>query len=508
MFPNRSPDAALLRALRSGLRYCGYTEPALCERLGRPTLHEYARGDTSADPGPARDALDVLLRLFMEGRARPRSELAAHLPAGVIAALEGLELIGAVPDADGLVAAVVALYPTEGLYIASDLFGEFPEGRADSVYPAISKSGAVYMSALPRRPCEHFLELCSGTGIAALVAARTAGHAWAVDITERSTAFARFNAALNDVRNFTALQGDLYAPVAGLRFDRIVAHPPYVPALEQHQIFRDGGTDGEQITRRVIAEAPAFLRPGGQLYCTCVATERHGLPLEQRVRLMLGDASDALDVLVLATALIDPLVHFVREVALERSSLAEAAACLDTFQRLEIDNFVGCTIVVERHASPRPPLTLRRKRGVLELGESVDSVLRWEAFAREAAAGDRLAAIRPRLAPGAQLRVVHVPHEHAWALQSCHVTVAGALPVELQLSAEAATFLAWCDGMPTVREHLDRLVEQGLAPADAPPEAFYGMVLALLREGVLQAERPEAAALAVTGVPAAASLAV
>jgi methylase of polypeptide subunit release factors len=35
---------------------------------------------------------------------------------------------------------------------------------------------------------------------------------------------------LNDVSNVTVLQGDLYDPVQGQRFDRITIHPPYVPA--------------------------------------------------------------------------------------------------------------------------------------------------------------------------------------------------------------------------------------------------------------------------------------
>ncbi len=493
MFPHPAPNPALLRALRAGLDQCDYTEPALCRRLGVPILHEYLLGDVRADAGPARDALDVLFRLLMGGRAVPRTEVEAHLPAELVAALEALEVIGPAPGLAAQVAATVSLYPIDGLYVASDLAREFPDGRADSVYPAISKSGAVYLSAVPRTPCESFLEVCSGTGIAALVAARSATHAWAVDIAERSTAFARFNAALNELPNVTALQGDLYLPVAGLRFDRIVAHPPYVPALEQRQIFRDGGTDGERITRRVIAEAPAFLRPGGRLYCTCVATERTDAPLEQRVRLMLGDASDELDVLVLYTALIDPLVHFTREIALKHSSLADVAAFLDAFEALKIASFVGCTIVVERHASPRPPLTLRRKRGTLELGDTVDAVLSWEAFARRPEAVALLPELRPRLTAGARLRAVHVPRDQGWVPQSCAVTVEGALPVELELSAEAATFLAWCDGMHTAREHLQRLIEHGLAPADAPPDAFYGMVLALLREGVLRAELPQPA---------------
>ncbi len=491
MFPQSSPDPELLRALRQGLGACGYTEPVLCERLGCATLHDYATGAVRGHGDPARDAVDMLFRLLLEGRTVARAELAALVPAELVAALEALEVIGPAADAPGGVAAAVALYPVEGVYIASDAMREFPDGRGDSVFPAINQSGAVYLAALPRTPCARFLELCSGTGIAALASARTAGHAWAVDITERSTAFARFNVALNDLPNVTVLQGDLYAPVAGLLFDRIVAHPPYMPALGERRIFRDGGADGELITRRVLAEAPAFLRPGGRLYCTCVATERGDAPLEQRVRGWLGESSADFDVLVLVTAASDPLVHFAGEIASRRRGLEEVAAILDAFRELKIASFVGCTIVLERHAAPRPPLTVRRRRGRLELGTAVDGVLGWEAFAQQPGTGAALAELRPRLAPGVRLQVLHLPRAGDWAARSCTIALDGPLVVELETSPEAARFLAWCDGTRTTRELLQRLVAEGAAPADAPADGFYAMVLALLREGVLQAELPE-----------------
>lgn len=492
MFPHATPDPGQLRALRQGLHACGYTEPVLCRRLGCATLHEYLRDHPTTGEERAPDAVAVLSRLLLEGRPVPRLELEALVPAALLAALEGLEVIEPIADAPGDVAACVALYPVEGLYIASDLLRDFPEGRADDVFPAINPSSGVYLAALPRTPCERFLELCSGTGIAALTAAGSAGHAWAVDITERSTAFARFNGALNGIDNVTALQGDLYAPVAGLLFDRIVAHPPYMPAVRERRIFRDGGTDGERITRRVIAEAPAFLRPGGRLYCTCVATERTDAPLEQRVRRMLGPASADFDVLVLVTAASDPLIHFAGELTSRRRGLPEVVEILDAFRELRVESFVGCTIVLERHAAPRPPLTVRRRRGRLRLDAAVDAVLAWEALAPGPGAG--LSEIRPRLAPGVRMQALHLPEAGAWALRSCQIVLDGPLAVELEISPEAARFLAWCDGTCTARELLLRLVGEGAAPADAPAEAFYAMVLSLLREGVLTAELPEAAA--------------
>ncbi len=491
MFPPTTPDAGLLASVREGLGRAGYTEAAICRRLNLASIHELTLGQRRiAQPPP--DALDLLLSLFIDGRPAARAQLDALLPPGLPDALEALETLEPAPGDAALRVPVIALYPVEGLYIASDLGEEFPLGRADSVYPAISKSGEVYLGALPTTPCEHFLEAFSGTGIAALRAARAGAQAWAIDIAERSNAFARFNAALNGLPSVTVLQGDMYAPAEGILFDRIAAHPPYVPSLEQRHIYRDGGTDGEELIRRAIAEVPRYLQPGGRLYCTCVATEREDAPLEQRVRQMLGPDSDDLDVLVMVTAYVEPIVHFTREVAFRRITFEEADRFLHLFDELKIARFAGCTIVVERHASPRPPLTLRRRRAEQPLGDAVDGMLRWEVFATEAGALERLGQVRPSLTPRARLQVLHAPQEGAWTLDACRIVVPAPIPVELETSPEAATFLAWCDGEHTVRDHLERLVSEGAAPTDAPESAFAGLVLSLLKEGVLEAELPGA----------------
>jgi release factor glutamine methyltransferase len=80
----------------------------------------------------------------------------------------------------------------------------------------------------------------------------------------------KLNARLNDVK-VTARRGDLYAPVAGQRFDAIVSNPPYVPAASEElpaagrERAWDAGTDGRAFLDRLIAGAPEHLRPGGFL---------------------------------------------------------------------------------------------------------------------------------------------------------------------------------------------------------------------------------------------------
>jgi release factor glutamine methyltransferase len=119
------------------------------------------------------------------------------------------------------------------------------------------------------RPGQSVLDVCTGSGAIAIAAARCgASPVTAVDVSRRSVATVRINARLNGVR-VRALRGDLFAPVAGERFDWIVSNPPYMPAADDRLPTRgparalDAGTDGRILLDRICAEAAAHLNPRG-----------------------------------------------------------------------------------------------------------------------------------------------------------------------------------------------------------------------------------------------------
>jgi release factor glutamine methyltransferase len=115
------------------------------------------------------------------------------------------------------------------------------------------------------------LDIGTGTGALALAAARAgAASVTAVDLSLRSTVATWLNCRIHRVR-CRVYRGDLFEPVAGQRFDLIVANPPYVPAatngFSRHRISRcwDGGVDGRAVLDRLCAGARELLSPQGMM---------------------------------------------------------------------------------------------------------------------------------------------------------------------------------------------------------------------------------------------------
>jgi release factor glutamine methyltransferase len=144
----------------------------------------------------------------------------------------------------------------------------------------------------------RIVDLGTGSGIVAVVLARECPHATltAVDLSPEALAVARVN-ALRHAAAVRFLQGDWYAPVAGERFELIVANPPYVAAGDAH-LQHDGlpfepqlaltdgvpGSGGLACIRAIVSAAPAHLSCGGWLLI------EHGYDQAVQVRELLHGA--------------------------------------------------------------------------------------------------------------------------------------------------------------------------------------------------------------------------
>ena len=494
--------------LREVFELAGYTEPQLCERAGAEVASVFDLWPASKRSSFAAvtDAQSLLLRLFFDGDAVSAKALDDLLPRAHVETLRSFDLIYSQPSHEEMVAARIAIYPIEGSYVASDRlsppFGEHSGAvPRDLVFSPILPQGHAFLRLMPRDHCESLLELCGGSGVAALIGAqRFASQASVVDITDRSTRCTAFNAALNDVANLVALEGDLYAPVAGKTFDLIIAHPPYIPALESRVTFRDGGIDGERVTSRIFAGLADHLRPGGQCFVDCLMSSRGGVPIEQHVREMLGASSNEFDVVVAQGATLDPL-HFMLDQACEGlANFADLEQWHDTFRRLEVDGLVTASVLVQRRSTARPVITTRRVRSSLTSGGDMQWMMRWMVTTASWSPSDelRLLSSHPRTLPRTELRSRSRLVDGQWCGEECLLVTLAPFAVEATCPSWYATLLQWCDGRMTAREHLQYLRDTHAVPDDAPEEAFARMIRQLLDAGLVEIDEfrlPDATAM-------------
>ena len=124
------------------------------------------------------------------------------------------------------------------------------------------------------------LDLCTGSGCLAILASRHFPNARidAVDISKDALDVAARNVAEYGLGDQVTLhRGDLFKPLGGKRYDLIISNPPYVDAQGMAALPRecraepklafDGGADGLDIVRRILAEAGRHLTPQGGLLC-------------------------------------------------------------------------------------------------------------------------------------------------------------------------------------------------------------------------------------------------
>jgi SAM-dependent methyltransferase len=343
----------------------------------------------------------------------------------------------------------------------------------------------LFLDLIQPGPCAAFLDLCAGTGIAALVAARDgAARAYSYDITTRSTIFAEFNRRLNGIANVTAAEGDLYEPAGELTFDRIAAHPPYVPVYRPNLIFDSGGQDGEQIVRRIIAGLPRYLRPGGRFYALTMGSDRQH-PFEQRLREWLGPAEREFDV-----AFVNRLTRTPREWAAEsviskNGSVTDIADWRSFFASLHVSALVYGLVMIQRRTKIRPVFTLRRQIGSQTGPAEHTRLFEWETavVTHEPA---WLLNLRPRSAPGIRFHVEHRLDGGNWVPDSYLLEADYPFASGLAAQAWTAHLLTCADGSLTAAELLERLKSDGVLHAETPASAFAEMLATLISGGFLQ----------------------
>lgn len=291
------PDA--MRRVGTILRQAGYTERGVSERLGLKDLCELrlaAYPYYKARKLRNRTPLDLAIALFTLQEEVTEEEISLLFDAAARRALrEANVLVGERASRTWRSSIDICPIGEEHLF-ATDHRHSHHQRWLDARVP---REPVMYLGAdsfylargTVRGPVRSALDLCTGSGVHAILAAGDAERVVGTDVNPRAINFARLNSMLNDSWNSVFLEGDLYHPVGKERFELILANPPFVPSPVYELAYRDGGPSGADVLRRIVAGLPDHLEKGGMAHVVTHIAERDGERYLDRLRRWLGGAN-------------------------------------------------------------------------------------------------------------------------------------------------------------------------------------------------------------------------
>ncbi len=476
--------------VREFLQHSGFTFDEICRRFEVKPPCEFTQIRPGPDLAPASDTVELLLRLFMLGTQESLESVSALIPVDVLLAMSNLGLLVPSPERNNCMVSPVGLCALDAQYFVSDRWNSWGDAALelseDTVYPACTLNTQRFLKSVSYSHCESLLDLCSGTGVAAMLGAKYARNTWAADVTERSAYFAEFNKRLNGLENVNVVRGDLYDAVPGMTFDQIIAHPPFVPVQEPRWAFYDGGSDGELVTHRIVEGLPAHLRPGGTFQCHALVSDRE-LKAEERIRSWLGEASKEFDLLIVIWRQVDA-ASCAAELALKGNAPRLFETWKATFASLKIESVLDLTITLQRHLRPGVPLTIRRTGTERAAAAEAEWLLVWEKLSSMPDANDAILRARPIMSPFLHLETMYNIQQGRVGKRAARATVPYPYNVEAALDEWMPGLIASCDGHVSVAELLSRLVQEGRIPADTPPQKFGALLAMLVSRGIVYVE--------------------
>ena len=205
------------------------------------------------------DPLQSLVNLFLLQKPVQRRRIEGILGEEVIAELKDAGILS-----NG--AADLTSNSFQLLSFRSNVYFAQLNGDPYAYFGADSVALGMYQTPVPEG---DVLDLCSGPGIQALIAARNAKSVVGVEINPKASRVARLNQKMNQVGSkveFINSSLQDFAARNNRKFDRILFNPPLVPVPEgmSYPFVGDGGIDGLSVTDDILSLYKKALKPDGR----------------------------------------------------------------------------------------------------------------------------------------------------------------------------------------------------------------------------------------------------
>jgi methylase of polypeptide subunit release factors len=467
------------RAPRGPGRFCANDPDSLAQLRAALAGADYATlavatRNRNSGTGPASDG-HPLIRMFLHAQALDEDSARRALDP---LPLEKSAEAGLIALKDGMAEPRVKLAAHQGLVVASDTdWGPAAAAESDVVM-GLTSSTLWLAHFTVRRNARLTLDLGTGTGFQAMLAARHSERVIATDLSPRALEFARFNARLNGIPNIEFVEGDLFEPVEGRKFDLVVCNPPFVISPGCEYLYRDNPLDGDAFVERIVREIPRFLAEGGFGQIVCDWAQAAGQPWH--LRLVPWCQRTGCDAWVMRA-------QTKRRESYARSNLkgyegAELEKAYSDwmahFERAGVEQ-IGFGVITLRRASGRPHWFSADEvppRLPLGAGSDVERGFALRDFL-STRRGDR-ALLAARLRPPPHLRIEPQlePKPGGWALQGARLSMTRGLSHARRLDSALTRIVLRCDGRRSMGELLSEVASaQGLSADRLAPGLLSGV---------------------------------
>ncbi|WP_162986276.1 methyltransferase [Corynebacterium xerosis] len=307
--------------LADALRGLGYGVGGLRSLLGDDGLAALDRGEPEAVVRTIQLALD-------------RPGLAAAVTAFIVG--DAVDLIpwlgeklvadclacGVLREIDGRHVAAIDVRPVVVDGVERLVFSDRDASMTDHVpgpdhVLGVGRASRSLLDITPTDPVGTVLDLGAGCGVQALGQHRAASIV-ATDVHPRACIYAEATLAAAGLRGVSGdagadavaevIEGSWFQPVAGRRFDRIVANPPFVVGVpEVGHVYRDSGLDLDGATELMLREVPDHLEPDGTAHLLGAWVHHDGGDWATRVASWLP--KEGVEAWIIQRDVVDPAVY-------------------------------------------------------------------------------------------------------------------------------------------------------------------------------------------------------
>jgi hypothetical protein len=365
------------------------------------------------------------------------------------------------PRGDGVVG-TLQLAAFERLILATDSLWK-PEPHPKHVLGVGSPTYFLSQFTV-RRHSRRTLDVGTGCGVQAFLAAPHSDEVIGVDLNPRAVNFANFNAPLNGFPSVRFLQGDLYAPARDRRYDLIVANPPYVISPEARYLFRDSGLKGDEIAQRVIREGTPLLEEGGYLQLICEWAHLKGQPWQDRLaNWVKGTGCDAWFIHFTTVESVRHAEVWLKSGAQEtpEALAGRLQAWLDYHQREGIESVSDGIICLRKRSGASNWVRFDESPvRVDSCGGSVERGFAAADFLQRVRRDEDLLASKLRLAPDVTWEQKMTPTPAGWQVTQQQLFVSKGLAFRGDVDQACLALVGRCRGDRTVREVLEGLAKE------------------------------------------------